>query len=168
MHRARGADLRYLPGYPGNERCVRRFAHYRVHLLPGKDDHRMPRHPDVTMEEVFKLRHNIALTDGGLFAELTGKSKLMVNSLHGQGIDRLADDFVLEAITEDGVIEGIRLVTTPPLRLGCNGMRITTRNVSYPANSSKRSAMRRGTVQSKNCTARRTIMQRRVPSLSPP
>jgi len=92
--------------------------HYRVHLLPGKDDHRMPRHPDVTMEEVFKLRHNIALTDGGLFAELTGKSKLMVNSLHGQGIDRLADDFVLEAITEDGVIEGIRLANDPTFTVG--------------------------------------------------
>ena len=42
----------------------------------------------------------------------------MVNSLHGQGIDRLADDFVLEAITEDGVIEGIRLANDPTFTVG--------------------------------------------------
>ena len=68
----------------------------------------------------------------------------MVNSLHGQGIDRLADDFVLEAITEDGVIEGIRLANDPTLQLGCNGMRSTSPKImSYPANSSKRSALQR-------------------------
>ena len=139
--------------------------HYRVHLLPGKDDHRMPRHPDVTMEEVFKLRHNIALTDGGLFAELTGKSKLMVNSLHGQGIDRLADDFVLEAITEDGVIEGIRLANDPTFTVGVQARGVRARKW-LSANSSKRSAMRRA-IQGK--IAVETIMQRRVssPSITP-
>ncbi|MCP5156596.1 MAG: gamma-glutamyl-gamma-aminobutyrate hydrolase family protein [Ectothiorhodospiraceae bacterium] len=83
--------------------------HYRVHMVPGKDDHRMPRHPDVTMEEIFKLRHPVALTPGGLFERLVGASEVVVNSLHGQGIDRLADDLAVEAISPDGVIEGVRL-----------------------------------------------------------
>ena len=31
--------------------------HHRLHLLEGTDDHRMPRRDDMTIEEVFKLRH---------------------------------------------------------------------------------------------------------------
>ena len=33
----------------------------------------------------------------------------MVNSLHGQGVDRLADGLEVEAESPDGVIEGIKL-----------------------------------------------------------
>ena len=83
--------------------------HYRLHLLDDKDDHRMPRRDDVTVEEVFKLRHPVRLSRGGLFERLVGAPEVMVNSLHGQGIDQLADALEVEAITPDGVIEGVRL-----------------------------------------------------------
>ena len=83
--------------------------HYRVHLVPGKDDHRMPQQEDLTMEEVFKLRHPVSLTAGGLFCELVDGSEVMVNSLHGQGIERLADSLEIEAVTPDGLVEGVRL-----------------------------------------------------------
>ena len=83
--------------------------HYRLHLLEDKDDHRMPRHDDVTVEEIFRLRHPVRLARGGLFERLAGASEVMVNSLHGQGIDELADTLEVEAVTPDGVIEGVRL-----------------------------------------------------------
>ena len=83
--------------------------HYRLHLLDDKDDHRMPRHDDVTVEEIFRLRHPVRLARGGLFERLAGASEVMVNSLHGQGIDTLADALEIEAVTPDGVIEGVRL-----------------------------------------------------------
>ena len=83
--------------------------HYRLHLLEDKDDHRMPRHDDVTVEEIFRLRHSVRLARGGLFERLAGASEVMVNSLHGQGIDTLADTLEVEAVTPDGVIEGVRL-----------------------------------------------------------
>ena len=92
--------------------------HYRVHLLPGRNDHRMPRREGVTPEEIFKLRHAIKLTPGGLFAELTGQDEVMVNSLHGQGINRLADCLAVEGVTEDGVIEGVRLKNDPGFTVG--------------------------------------------------
>ena len=92
--------------------------HYRIHLLPGKEDHRMPRRDDVTPEEIFRLRHMIKLTRGGLFAELTGQDEVMVNSLHGQGIDRLADALEVEAVTGDEVIEGVRLRNDPGFTVG--------------------------------------------------
>ena len=83
--------------------------HYRLHLLEDKDDHRMPRHDDVTVEEIFELRHAVRLTRGGLCERLMGASEVMVNSLHGQGIDELAGALEVEAVTPDGVIEGVRL-----------------------------------------------------------
>ncbi|WP_025770334.1 gamma-glutamyl-gamma-aminobutyrate hydrolase family protein [Thioalkalivibrio sp. HK1] len=83
--------------------------HYRLHLLEDTDDHRMPQREDVSREEIFRLRHPVRLTPGGLFERLAGKEEVMVNSLHGQGIDRLADDLEVEATSHDGVIEGVRL-----------------------------------------------------------
>ena len=83
--------------------------HYRLHMLEDKNDHRMPRHDDVTVEEIFELRHPVRLTRGGLLARLAGTRDVMVNSLHGQGIDELAGALEVEAVTPDGVIEGVRL-----------------------------------------------------------
>ena len=82
--------------------------HYRIHLLPGKEDHRMRRDLETT-EERMALRHSISLTQGGLLEELVGESQVRVNSLHGQGVDRPAEGLVIEAISPDGVIEAVRL-----------------------------------------------------------
>ena len=82
--------------------------HYRIHQLPGKNDHRMPRREDVTHEEIYQLKHPVRLTPGGLFRSLAGQAELMVNSLHGQGVDRLGEGLTVEAISPDGVIEGLR------------------------------------------------------------
>ncbi|GIT54828.1 MAG: hypothetical protein Ct9H300mP16_19880 [Pseudomonadota bacterium] len=67
----------------------------------------MPRNEDITIEEIFKLRHRVTLS--GSLARIAGELDIRVNSLHGQGIDRLADVFEVEAVSEDGLIEGIRL-----------------------------------------------------------
>ena len=81
--------------------------HYRVHLVEGKLDHRMPREGDIDTR--FRLAHEIALTPGGEFARLIGGESIEVNSAHGQGIDRLAPGLAVEATAPDGLIEGIRL-----------------------------------------------------------
>ena len=83
--------------------------HYRIHQLPGKNDHRRPRnHEDVTQEEVYRLKHTVKLAPGGLFQSLVGQDEMMVNSLHGQGVDRLGEVLVVEATSPDGVVEGVR------------------------------------------------------------
>ncbi|MDB5809651.1 MAG: hypothetical protein JWN94_1773 [Betaproteobacteria bacterium] len=82
--------------------------HYRIHQVPGKNDHRRPQRQDVTTEEIFRLNHMVKLTAGGLFQRLTGHDETMVNSLHGQGVDRLGDGLVVEATSPDGVVEGLR------------------------------------------------------------
>ncbi|MBT4907821.1 MAG: gamma-glutamyl-gamma-aminobutyrate hydrolase family protein [Rhodospirillaceae bacterium] len=91
--------------------------HYRLHLLPDKMDHRMRRDVD-TQAEKMALRHPINLTPGGLLSELVGEEEVMVNSLHGQGIDRPADGFVVEAVSPDNVVEAVRLEGSKGLAIG--------------------------------------------------
>lgn len=92
--------------------------HYRVHQLPGMMDHRMSRDPDQTAEERFRLRHALKLTPGGYLEGLAGTSEVMVNSLHGQGIDRLADGLLVEGVSPDGLIEAIRLAGAKTFTVG--------------------------------------------------
>ena len=54
------------------------------------------------------MNHMVKLTAGGLFQSLTGHDEMMVNSLHGQGVDRLGEGLVVEAMSLDGVVEGLR------------------------------------------------------------
>ena len=83
--------------------------HYRIHQVPGKRDHRRPQHDEATTEEIFRMNHPVKLTPGGLFQRLTGHDEMMVNSLHGQGVDRLGKNLVVEATSPDGIVEGLRL-----------------------------------------------------------
>lgn len=90
--------------------------HYRVHLLPGRNDHRMPREGDV--EHRFSIRHPVALAKDGLFEKIVGKDHIRVNSLHAQACDRVAPGFEIEAISDDGVIEGIRYTASDTFCVG--------------------------------------------------
>jgi putative glutamine amidotransferase len=78
--------------------------HYRVHLVEGMLDHRRQRR-----RQTYANRHNVVLTPGGTFAKLCDCHEVMVNSLHGQGIDRLADGLAVEARAPDGLVEGVRV-----------------------------------------------------------
>ncbi len=82
--------------------------HYRVHVLPGKEDHRMRRDTEIQSER-FALRHQISLTPDGYLCRLLGKTETKVNSLHAQSIDRVAEGFVVEALSPDGIIEAIHM-----------------------------------------------------------
>ena len=80
--------------------------------LDGVDDHRMPQ-TDV-MAHRFAVRHPVSLTPDGLFADIARGAgipddSVMVNSLHGQGIDRVADGLRVEAVSDDGVVEGVSM-----------------------------------------------------------
>lgn len=90
--------------------------HYRVHQVPGKNDHRMIHDDDMAVR--FGLRHLISLAPGGYFEGLVGKPEIMVNSLHGQGIDRPAPGLQTEATSPDGVIEAVRLAGADVFTIG--------------------------------------------------
>jgi putative glutamine amidotransferase len=81
--------------------------HQRLHELPGRRDHREPK--GGLDAQYAHAAHPVRLSAAGLFAQLNGGSEtLMVNSLHSQGIDRLAAGLVVEATAPDGQIEAVR------------------------------------------------------------
>ena len=82
---------------------------YRVHQEKNKKDHRMPRNNDVSLEEIFKPKHNINFTKNSFFRDLVKKDSFMVNSLHGQGINKLGNNLIVEAYSDDGLIEAISI-----------------------------------------------------------
>jgi putative glutamine amidotransferase len=81
--------------------------HPEVHHVPGHDDHREPDTPSLDIQ--YGPQHDIIPEPGGLIEALAGGRSQRVNSLHGQGIDRLADGLVVEARAPDGLVEAVRL-----------------------------------------------------------
>jgi putative glutamine amidotransferase len=81
--------------------------HQELHRALGRRDHRS----DKTRPpfERYDPRHTVHLTPGGTLERLLGTPEISVNSLHGQGIDRLAPGLVIEALAEDGTIEAVRV-----------------------------------------------------------
>jgi putative glutamine amidotransferase len=51
--------------------------------------------------------HNIKIMPGSLLNEITGKTEGAVNSSHHQAIDRLGEGLMINAKSDDGIIEGI-------------------------------------------------------------
>jgi putative glutamine amidotransferase len=80
--------------------------HQAVHDVPGLADHREDE--TGTLAQQYGPSHPVALTPGGLLARLTGQSTAQVNSLHGQGVDRLAPGLAVEAVAPDGLVEAYR------------------------------------------------------------
>lgn len=76
-----------------------------VHETEGMSDHREAK--DQSVDEQYGQVHPVHTVAGGRLAEITGCSEIMVNSLHGQGIDRLGAGLVAEAYAPDGLIEAV-------------------------------------------------------------
>jgi putative glutamine amidotransferase len=90
--------------------------HQSVHALEGMLDHREPDSED--LEEQFAERHDVLLEEGSAFARWAGSTRVKVNSLHGQGIQRLGEGLVAEAFAPDGLVEGVRVKGAPAFAFG--------------------------------------------------
>jgi putative glutamine amidotransferase len=77
--------------------------HQKVKDAPGYHNHK--ENPDDPLDVQYGPSHPVSLTEGGLLARLAGTREVMVNSLHGQGVARLADGVTVEAVADDGLIE---------------------------------------------------------------
>jgi putative glutamine amidotransferase len=60
---------------------------------------------DVSFDAMFSHRHPVELTEGGILAAAYAKPGMDVNSVHYQGIGKLADGLSVEAHAPDGLIE---------------------------------------------------------------
>ena len=91
--------------------------HQAVHAIPGMMDHREP--VDVPTHAQYVPAHDIVFEPGGLLQVISGMTGARVNSLHGQGVDRLAPGLAVDATApQDGLIEAFRLQSTDRFLLG--------------------------------------------------
>ncbi len=86
-----------------------------IRELPGRMNHRMP--PDAEIEEQFAPRHAVTFRDGGVFHRLMGARTVMTNTLHGQGLARVARRVVVDGTAEDGTPEAIHVEGAPGFTL---------------------------------------------------
>jgi putative glutamine amidotransferase len=77
--------------------------HQLVHEVEGRRDHRSPKSPDTDVN--YAPTHDVEIVENGLLHRLLGERCVKVNSLHAQGVDRLAPRARLEAFAEDGQVE---------------------------------------------------------------
>jgi putative glutamine amidotransferase len=90
--------------------------HQHLEEVPGRMDHRRDR--GLSLAEQYAPSHPVALTPGGEIEGLLGTLEVQVNSLHGQGIDRLGEGLAAEAVAPDGTIEAARVEGAPAFALG--------------------------------------------------
>lgn len=79
-------------------------------------DHRAPATEDLDLR--YAPAHDIEVVPGGLLSRLLGVRQTRVNSLHRQGIGRLAPRLVVEARASDGVIEAVSVEDARAFALG--------------------------------------------------
>jgi len=89
--------------------------HQKVHETPGFNDHREDKHAALDVQ--YGPAHDIELAADGILHRIAGADVAIVNSLHGQGINKLAPGCVVEARARDGLIEAIRLDAPEPFLL---------------------------------------------------
>ena len=76
-----------------------------LQLGPGRLDHRV--REVEALDDRYAAVHDVELVPGGKLASLLGKTRTRVNSLHRQGIARLAAGLEVEARAPDGIIEAV-------------------------------------------------------------
>lgn len=90
--------------------------HQHIQNMPDKLDHRMRR--DVDFDAKYRPAHSIEITEGGMLHRLVGTRSVLVNSLHAQGIDRLAEGLTVEAVAPDGIVEAVSVTGASAFALG--------------------------------------------------
>jgi len=90
--------------------------HQRLQDLPDRIDHSTP------MQALAQIRHakahNLRVLPGTWLHRVARARDIAVNSLHNQGIDRLAPSLVAEGIAPDGTIEAVRVAGSPGFAVG--------------------------------------------------
>jgi putative glutamine amidotransferase len=87
----------------------------KLHEVEGLRNHRED--VQAPLDEQYGPAHEIELVRGGTLRDLAGQDRLMVNSLHSQGVQTLGRDLEVEARAPDGVIEAFSVKNAPAFAL---------------------------------------------------
>lgn len=81
--------------------------HQSVHQVPGMMDHREP--ANASLAQQYAPRHEVRFVKGCVLAQWAQAESAQVNSLHGQGIARLAPGLRALGHAPDGLIEAFEV-----------------------------------------------------------
>lgn len=89
--------------------------HQMVHEQPGYGMHKENEQDPLDVQ--YSPSHKVSFTPGGLLEGITGVTGATVNSLHSQGVDRLGEGLQVEAVADDGLVEGFTVRDAPGFTL---------------------------------------------------
>ena len=89
--------------------------HQAVQEIDGHADHRAP--ADEAAEVQYAPAHPVNVAPHSRLAGIVGTTSFEVNSLHGQGMKRLAAGIVVEASAPDGLVEAFSHAASPGFNL---------------------------------------------------
>ncbi len=81
--------------------------HQHVHEVEGRHDHREDKNAPLDVQ--YGPAHPVHVQEGGLLSKIIRERTFSVNSLHSQGIDRMADVLHADALAPDGQIEAVSM-----------------------------------------------------------
>lgn len=90
--------------------------HQKVHEAGPYADHR--ERADDPVEVQYGLSHALHVQPGGLLDSLGLPAQIEVNSVHGQGVERLGQGLRIEALAPDGLIEAFSVEGARSFALG--------------------------------------------------
>jgi putative glutamine amidotransferase len=86
--------------------------------LPKQKKHGNPM-PGGTEDEQYEIRQNLNIVPGGMLDRILGASRIQVNSVHSQVVDRLGEGLVVEATADDGTVEAVTVRDAKGFALAC-------------------------------------------------
>ncbi|SRR5579885_1060289 len=89
--------------------------HQHIHEVEGRKDHRENKEAELDVQ--YGPAHPVRV-NGGLLARIVKEKEFQVNSLHSQGIDRLAPPLHADAIAPDGTVEAVSMPGAKGFLLG--------------------------------------------------
>ena len=90
--------------------------HQKVHAVEGMMDHREPENEPLEVQ--YAPSHPLFIQPGGVLDGLGLPSEIAVNSIHGQGVARLAPGLHVEALAPDGLVEAFSVSGAKSFALG--------------------------------------------------
>lgn len=88
----------------------------KVHEAGPFIDHRA--RPEDPVDVQYGLRHPVKVQAGGVLEAIGLPAQFEVNSVHGQGVERLADGLHIEATAPDGLIEAFSVASARAFAVG--------------------------------------------------
>ena len=98
-------------GYVSLNVAVGGSLHQQLAVVAGYHEHLENKKDPLDVQ--YGPSHQVALMEGGLLRQLAGSDSASVNSLHAQGVARLAAGVTVEAVADDGLIEAFRVDDAP-------------------------------------------------------